>query len=390
MNKMKSKFILISMVAVCLFFTMQIFAVTISTSTRFRARAVPIDPEINIVHTPITMVSPIAKEMVVVGSIDAGSAPNYLSELKLVYTLPGGTETTENINFSTNVGNITFSKRITFLQESGQIEYKIMASVVKGVSVSTETSKYYAVISGSITVNIGSSGGTITLESGNQLYGNTTLVCGSGALSSPTDITITEVDINQAATVYGLSKATAQEIMLTCFDVTPDISLNNSAVLTLYYGSQTTSQNVIIKRFDGSQWVDVVDAPVGTSAKTIARAAVVNTSSRTASVEITQLGRYATFAGSGTLPDNAYRPVKKVVVFGRAQVEFNNLMDGDVVKIFNVNGKKIREITTGDAAGFKWDGKKDDGSYAESGAYIYQIKLAEKGNLISGTIAFVR
>jgi flagellar hook assembly protein FlgD len=65
-------------------------------------------------------------------------------------------------------------------------------------------------------------------------------------------------------------------------------------------------------------------------------------------------------------------------------------MDGDVVKIFNVNGKKIREITSGDSSGFKWDGKKDDGSYAVSGAYIYQIKVASKSSLISGTIAFVR
>jgi hypothetical protein len=146
-----------------------------------------------------------------------------------------------------------------------------------------------------------------------------------------------------------------------------------------------------VKRFDGSQWVDVDSGSSGSSSKSSAtKAPVVNASSRTVSVEITELGRYATFGGSGSLPDSEYRPKKRVVVFGRAEVEFNNLMEGDVIKIFNINGKKIREITSGDASGFKWDGKKDNGSYAESGAYIYQIKLAEKGSLISGTIAFVR
>lgn len=389
MNKMKKVFILFSFIAVFLFSASQLFAVVVSTSTKFRARAVISEPELTIVHTPITKVSPASKEMVLVGSIDVGSSPNYLSELKLVYTLPGSSETTENISFSSNLGNVIFSKRIVFSQESGQIEYKIVATAVKGVSISTETPKCYAVISGSVTANIGSSGGTITLESGNQLYGNTKLVCGSGVLPSPTDIVITEVDISQAVSVFSSSKATAQEMMLTCFDVTPNMTLTDSAVLTLYYGSQTTSQKIVIKRFDGTQWVDVDDIS-GTSAKTIAKAPVVNASSRTVSVEIIQLGRYATFAGSQELPDSAYRPAKKVVVFGRGQVEFNNLMDGDVIKIFNINGKKIREITSGDTSGFKWDGKKDDGSYAESGAYIYQIRLAENGKLISGTIAFVR
>ena len=81
---------------------------------------------------------------------------------------------------------------------------------------------------------------------------------------------------------------------------------------------------------------------------------------------------------------------ERVVVVGRSVFEFNNLMSGDVVKIYNINGKKIKEITSGDAGGFEWDGKKDDGTWAESGAYIYQIKIEGKSKLISGTIAFVR
>ncbi len=392
MNKMKKNFILFVLVSAGVFCASHLYAVTVSTSTVFRARAVITEPELVIIHSQVQKVSPVAKEMVVVGSVDVGSSPNYLSELKLVYTLPGGSETTEDISFASNLGNVTFSKRIAFSQESGQIEYKIKATAVKGVSVSTETSKFYAVISASVTANISASGGTVTLESGNQLYGNTKLVLPSGALPSSQDITITELNTDQTIDASGaLKKAAAQEMMLTCFEITPDMTLTGSAVLTLYYGSKTTSQNITIKRFNGSSWVDVDSGSTVSLAKSVsAKAPVVNSSSRTVSVEITELGRYATFAGSGSLPDSEYRPKKRVVVFGRAEVEFNNLMDGDVVKIFNVNGKKIREITSGDSSGFKWDGKKDDGSYAESGAYIYQIKVASKSSLISGTIAFVR
>ncbi len=391
MNKMKKIFLLAGFVCVFLFSASQLFAVIVSTSTKFRARAVMTEPELVIIHSQVQKVSPVAKEMVIVGSVDVGSSPNYLSELKLIYTLPGSSETTEDISFASNLGNVTFSKRIAFSQESGQIEYKIKATAVKGVSVSTETSKFYAVISASVTANIGTSGGTVTLESGNQLYGNTKLVLPSGALSSSEDITITELNTDQTIDASAASKAAAQEMMLTCFEITPDMTLTGSAVLNLYYGSKTTSQNITIKRFNGSSWVDVDSGSTVSLSKSVsAKAPVVNSSSRTVSVEITELGRYATFAGSGSLPDSEYRPKKRVVVYGRAEVEFNNLMDGDVVKIFNINGKKIREITSGDSGGFKWDGKKDDGSYAESGAYIYQIKVASKSSLISGTIAFVR
>ena len=58
------------------------------------------------------------------------------------------------------------------------------------------------------------------------------------------------------------------------------------------------------------------------------------------------------------------------------------------MKIYTTSGKKIKEITSGDLEGFKWDGRKDNGDWAKSGIYVYQIKV--KGKLISGTIVFVK
>lgn len=86
------------------------------------------------------------------------------------------------------------------------------------------------------------------------------------------------------------------------------------------------------------------------------------------------------------------RPVRRTIVKGRIGTkypgfEFKNMKEGDVLKIFNVNGKKIREISSGTPDGFIWDGKKDNGDWAKSGIYVYQIKV--DGKLISGTIVFV-
>ena len=95
--------------------------------------------------------------------------------------------------------------------------------------------------------------------------------------------------------------------------------------------------------------------------------------------------------------DNDYRPAKRVRVKSRIAnyggFKFNNLKDGDVVKIYNVSGKKVAELNAPEGTeGFEWKGREgtnNNGDWAKSGTYIYQIKLKEKSKVISGTIAFV-
>lgn len=60
---------------------------------------------------------------------------------------------------------------------------------------------------------------------------------------------------------------------------------------------------------------------------------------KTVSADITKTGYYAIYV-SGSLSDNDYRPAKRVVVQGRDVFKFNNLSDGDSVKIYNVNGRE--------------------------------------------------
>lgn len=86
------------------------------------------------------------------------------------------------------------------------------------------------------------------------------------------------------------------------------------------------------------------------------------------------------------------KPVRRTIVKSRIGnkypgFEFKNMKEGDVLKIYNVNGKKIREITSGTSEGFVWDGRNDSGDWAKSGIYVYQLKV--DGKLVSGTIVFV-
>ena len=122
----------------------------------------------------------------------------------------------------------------------------------------------------------------------------------------------------------------------------------------------------------------------------------VDKSDQLYSFSAVKLGHYRVLE-SIILSNSSYRPENRIVV--KAKVgnsypgfEFKYLQEGDSVKIYNLKGKKIAELKSGNSDGFVWEGKKgtdNSGDWAESGTYIYQIKLKSGGNVISGTIAFV-
>ena len=95
---------------------------------------------------------------------------------------------------------------------------------------------------------------------------------------------------------------------------------------------------------------------------------------------------------SVTLTKSSYRPVNRIVVKGKIGerypgFEFKYLKEGDSITIYNLKGKKIRKISASGTESDVWDGRKDNGDWAKSGIYIYQIKV--DGKLINGTIVFV-
>ncbi len=223
-------------------------------------------------------------------------------------------------------------------------------------------------------------GGTVVFESGNQEYEYTKLVIPANSLSADTNITVTHSEIDSGADGQDMISKYVIEADISGTEITPA----NPISATFYYGTETntTKFELMYRESPAGEWKKVNITQTDNANKTI-------------KADITKFGEYAIFI-SRNLSDNDYRPAKRIKVKSRLingaydGFRFKYLEDGDVVKIYNVNGKKVREITAGDGnGGFVWDGRKDNGDWAESGTYVYQIKLKNKGKVISGTIAFV-
>ena len=219
---------------------------------------------------------------------------------------------------------------------------------------------------------IGPEGGTAVLQSGDQTRGDTYERFMPDSLLTTNNFRIKELYTTDSIPLVG----SLQPIIV--YEFTPaDISVNNPSLMptiSLYYGDlPPNNNNIEVKWLNGSGWQNV-----SFTNDTDKRTVTVNLS-----LTSTKLGYYGVF-NKTALTDNDYRPEFRLLKFGE-KMQFRNLQSGDVVTIFNLNGQQIRRIT---AAPFEWDGRRDSGGYAESGSYIYQIKVS--GKIISGSIAFVR
>ena len=342
-------------------------------------------PTITILHTAPEHVPPINKEMVVVGTVTFSESGN-LNSLDFTYTLQGSSAVTESV---TNIVPISatsyrFVKAIEIEQTSGNISYLFSASGhLSGMSVSTATALYVTTVTAVASQNVDPANPVpVILESGNQTAGNTSIVFVNGSFTGVQNIIITQLDPSNPPSFTGVAgKASETDYFVALYLISPEgLEINPKATLTLYYGNANVSRLFMKYRDpDTGKWITITDN------------VVIDTNMKTISARIGRLGYYAV-STQGVTPDNDYRPVKRVVIMGQDTFKFENMTDGDKLKIFNVNGKKIREITSrgGYATGFEWDGRKDDGGWAESGTYIYQLNIQGKGKLISGTIAFVK
>ena len=148
---------------------------------------------------------------------------------------------------------------------------------------------------------------------------------------------------------------------------------------------ETTANKFVMQYKSSSDWEDTTDTNLN-----------VDTVNEVFSFSAGKLGYYRVLENI-ILTDSSYRPINRIIIKSRIPdrypgFEFNNLKEGDTVSIYNPKGKRIAKLTSGDSNGFVWKGKKgtdNNGDWAKSGIYIYQIKVKETGKLISGTIVFV-
>ena len=348
---------------------------------------------ITIDHNAISRISVNMRELVAVGQVVVDGDPSALDSVKLEYSISGSPDvyvtsaTFALVDGTTNT--YSFVTYPTIINEGGQgdertVTYKIIAEAVNGAigyfpSTSTSiTAGLFVSTEGFVTA---SSGGVITLESGNQTKGNTTMVFTPGSLVMDHTFSIEEIYKADAVTI---AQSTGVVIMYN-FQADPTASMaaitngGTPPIATLYYGNLIDSKDenkmVVMYSKDGGATWEVVSNPT------------IYKNKKTVSVYMPDFGYYAIFAKAAPATNNDYRPKRRAVRPGET-MEFRNLQPGDMVRIYNLRGKEISRIT-GQGTVFNWNVRRSDGAYAESGSYIYQIILKD-GKVISGSIVVVR
>jgi len=379
MNKIK----LVSslLIAIFMFITSLIYADSVS---EFGAEVIfPSFWEATINHTPVNSVSSVNRILNVKSSVEFGG---YIrATAQLLYYFDNEETFIDTIDKGSISHKATFYIATPKFQSSYEtINYQIKATLKK----KDDDKDYYVYWPSSDTFHtalitksttnfvVASIGGNVEFESGNQEYKNTKLVVPANALNNDTDITITHLE---AENFDGRGMVTLYKINAESSGA--EIVSGSSLAANFYYGTETndTKFDLMYRETPASEWEKVTVTGFDAANKII-------------SANVTKFGEYAVFI-SKNLSSNDYRPTKRIKIKSRIAngtyegFRFKYLKEGDVVKIYNLNGKKIREITAGDGNGFVWDGRKDNGDWAESGTYVYQIKV--KGKILSGTIAFV-
>ena len=338
-------------------------------------------PVISIFHIPIERVSVNIRTMVATGTVVLTGVEELSSVQSEAITVQYYTDDDSIIKTS----NATYQKisenTYSFITDpilidanSEYIYYRIAAKASDGTigRFPPDDSFIEANLKQMKTQSIGPEGSVLTLQSGDQRRGNTLKYFAAGVLLSPSNFRIKELYTSESLPFIGNQKP------VIAYEFTPaDIVVNSQSLMpsiTMYYGDLAPNMNNIeVKWLNGTVWENVNFTN--------------DTGMRTVTVNLpltnTKLGYYAIF-DKLPLGDSDYRPSHRVLRFGES-LKFRNLEKGDIVTILDISGRSIRKLTK---APFEWDGRKDNGSYAESGSYIYQIKA--KGKIISGSTVFVR
>ena len=354
-------------------------------------------------HEAITAISSLDKFLNAKVRVNFATAENV--KIKLKYCTSGDTSNVIEVEKDSIYHNTPFYIPVNIDTKDGEKVYYHLEALFTyrdaTETTKTSTTTYYwpfdsnddynswqkaEVTSSTSSAVDGSKGGTIILVSGDQSKTDTSLVIAKGAFTETKNFTIEELSVDDYIAPANAPANTSVKVVnpnkpIKLFKVTGDSF--EDVTLNISYPGMTSRDNFTLK--------------TGTSESTITEIVPitsVDTNGKIVSAKINKSGFYALFTDV-VLVDSDYRPAKRVIVKARiAQSDggfkFDHLKDGDTVKIYNVNGKKIRTISSGTEEGFTWDGKNDSGQYVESGTYIYQIKVKEKSKLISGTIAFVK
>ena len=275
---------------------------------------------------------------------------------------------------------IDYRIKVTFTTEDGDY---ILYAPVDASSETFVTAQVISVIEDTID---GSAGGTKKVFCGDQSKGDNgyvTVTVPAGAYSGAHQVTVNFLDDTDSSSQGSGSGSTRENIISTASvevegvsEISTPIQIKNLPLQT-----ETTASKFTMQYENGMDWETATGANLS-----------VDKTYQLYSFNAANLGSYRIIE-TVNLSNSSYRPDNRIVVKGKIGstypgFEFKYLREGDTVTIYNLKGRKIRKISASSGTTV-WDGKKDNGDWAESGTYIYQIKLKSGGDVISGTLAFV-
>lgn len=281
----------------------------------------------------------------------------------------------------------------TITKDNSIIEYRIKCvfdvdgseyvryAPVEASSETFVTVQVINVIEGNID---GSAGGEISVFCGDQSKEDDGYVIVSvpeGAYSGEHKVTVDFLE--ESSSSSGSSQVRENVISTVSLDIEGVSELNSPILIkNLPLQNETQASKFSLQYQNGTEWESVTGASLSVDKKY-----------QVYTFAASDLGSYRVIE-SIKLSDSSYRPKNRIVVKGKIGnsypgFEFKYLQQDDSITIYDLKGKKIRKISADGSDPTVWDGRKDNGDWAESGTYIYQIKLKSGGDAISGTVAFV-
>lgn len=227
--------------------------------------------------------------------------------------------------------------------------------------------------------SVDSAGSSVQVEDTFIGDGRTAVRFPAGALTNPGSLVIQQIDPNTVSNgPRGATPAVVYNFNLQ------GTQLQGDALLTLSYPSDITGrvlglnargQDLAPYWFDGIEW-RIIGRPH------------VDTTLHTVTARTRQLSTFALFATGAPVAADL-RPRERIITPNGDGINdtatFTGLAVSEKVKIFDIRGRRVREIPGPSAS---WDGRDSDGDVVESGVYLFQYE--SQGERVSGVIAVAK
>lgn len=346
-----------------------------------------------IAHAQIAQVSPINAVVTASGTVTA-SAPLRFMTMSYFTDIASAT-TTVTANLSGALSSPFSLSASPALAGAASFYYVLQAvDAVGNIARLPAVGHFVVPVANAAASEIGPAGGTITLAEGNAFGGYTSITIPPNSLDDPQMITVAEVQPEEVGIMPPSGQYTlGVDIPVVMYQFTPKgLTFDPPATITLLYpdvdndnivdGTAMLADELVLLWWNESyqRWETI--------------GGVVDTSLKTVTCPITHFSIYGLgFKAIGK--DSDYRPLEKIITPATADTlfdaaGFHGLGLEDTVTIFNVAGRKIRELRSQAGEQVVWDGRDSSGAIVESGIYIYQIKLRDKSKPISGTIVVAK